>query len=142
MAETELERIKGLEVLTDVHKTQLEDHERRIDKLEEFSVVVDKLNDTVTRQGENIDKLSQNTNSTIKELGENTNNTISKLMDIINDTKKATEELLVMTARIETRQEYYLFDGIKTIVKKIGIKGFVAIGSTIAGIATALHIWG
>lgn len=153
MAETELERIKGLEVKTDNHTKILDDHEKRIDKLESISIVVGQLNDVVKQQGENIDKLSKNTSiaidklsestsNTIEKLSENTNNAVEKLTSIISDVKKSTERLEVMQAKIEIRQDYYLVDGIKTLVKKIGIKGFIAIGSVVAAILTALHILG
>lgn len=142
MPETELERIKGLEVTACNQQRQIEDHEKRIDALEEVSVVVGKLNDVVSRQGENIDKLSQNTNSSIKELSQNTNTAIKELMSVINDMKKTTEQLGIAQAKIEVNQKYWFIDGILTIFKKIGVKGFIAIGSMIAAILTALHILG
>ena len=131
MSETELERIKGLELIAEFHTKNLDDHEKRIDALEEVSSVVSRLNDAVTRQGDNIDKLSQNTNTAIKEL-----------VSVINDVKKTTEKLEIMQAEAKVRQQYWFIDGILTIVKKIGIKGFIGIGTAVAAIATALHIWG
>lgn len=136
------ERIAKLEIISEFQSKQIEDHEKRIDSLEEINVVVGKLNEVVKQQGENIDKLSQNTNNAIGKLSESTTNTVEKLTSIISDVKKSTEQLAIMQAKIEMRQDYYLVDGIKTLVKKIGIKGFIAIGMAIASILTALHIWG
>lgn len=138
MPETELERIKGLEVTTGNQQKQIDDHEDRIDALEKVSVVVCQLNEVVSRQGENIDK----TNSSIKELGQNTNTAIKELMSVINDMKKTTEQLNIAQAVIEAKQKYWFIDGMLMIIKKIGIKGFIGIGATIATILTALHIWG
>lgn len=124
MPETELERIKGLEVTACNQQRQIEDHEKRIDALEEVSVVVNKL-------GENIDKLSQNTNTAIKDL-----------MSVIENMKKNTEQLSIAQAKIEATQKYWFIDGFLTIFRKIGVKGFIAIGSVVAAILTALHILG
>lgn len=92
-----------LDVITERQQKQLDDHEERIRFLEDVSSVVKQIGETVSRQGENIDK-------------------ITNTQKLMQDTQ---QEMLLKVKEIELKSQYSTYIKIRNILKNLDFKKVV-----------------